>query len=632
MRVLRIVVTCSLLAIATRGEPRPGMLDPTFGFEGHAGEISGVVGSLATRVALLSDGRTLVAATPFVGGPSGDLLLAFQANGQPDPSFGTGGIVSLADHVVSVVPDSGGAFYTLEGGENADAEIARYDAAGVPDATFGVGGRVTVSFGGLGPFDSQYVNVLVRLANGRFVVAGSHGTSSSQDVVVVRCLADGSPDASFGTGGTARFTFAAGFLTIGAVLEQSDGKLVVAGGYNSVLGDNELLLRLEVGGSLDAGFGSGGMVTGSGRRFWAGTLQTDGKIVVAGSARIARYDTSGALDSGFGSSGVVITEIQMGEGADANNIRFGAVLVDPDGKIVVAGRRTVPLTGPPLGTPFILERYLSDGTPDAGFGRAGRVSGGVWGEGATVSSIVRRGDGRLILGMFELFAVLRAYLGGTCGNGTPEDGEECDDGNTIDGDGCDADCCLVDVDDDGVCDAIDPCVGGVPMTKSLLRTSKWLTNARTLLIKADMQFAPAQAAALDPAADGVRLVIDDAVGNRHDVAIPPAVQFEPSDIHWKSNSAGPSWSGRLKYGHAPFGAPAGLYLVSIRSNVATGLVKLKAKGRGGPYFEDSQSPPHALRIVLGSPLHGTAVCSEVRYSGPAPAPSCALSTSRLVCK
>src|SRR6185503_2722006 len=39
MRVLRIVVTCSLLAIATRGEPRPGMLDPTFGFEGHAGEI-----------------------------------------------------------------------------------------------------------------------------------------------------------------------------------------------------------------------------------------------------------------------------------------------------------------------------------------------------------------------------------------------------------------------------------------------------------------------------------------------------------------------------------------------------------------------------------------------------------------
>jgi uncharacterized delta-60 repeat protein len=97
-------------------------------------------------------------------------------------------------------------------------------------------------------------------------------------------------------------------------------------------------------------------------------IQTDGKIVVAGSAgagfigcdegypgapdfALARYNTDGSLDTSFGAGGQVITSFTDYDGASTINIQT-------DGKILVAGG-TLRLFGL---ADFALALYISDGS------------------------------------------------------------------------------------------------------------------------------------------------------------------------------------------------------------------------------------------------------------------------------
>ena len=89
-------------------------------------------------------------------------------------------------------------------------------------------------------------------------------------------------------------------------------------------------------------------------------MQPDGKIVVAGSSfngsnddfALVRYNADGSLDTSFGGGdGIVTTPI--GTSNDSAN----GVLVQPDGKIVVAGTAFGS-----TGYDFALVRYNSDGS------------------------------------------------------------------------------------------------------------------------------------------------------------------------------------------------------------------------------------------------------------------------------
>jgi len=103
-------------------------------------------------------------------------------------------------------------------------------------------------------------------------------------------------------------------------------------------------------GDLDPGFGAGGRViaqNGNDEKAYAAALSADGKIVVAGERPLlsegmvvtrfellARFNTDGALDAAFGSGGKRMIDF-------FNYQDFGrAALVQPDGKIVVAGYRS----------------------------------------------------------------------------------------------------------------------------------------------------------------------------------------------------------------------------------------------------------------------------------------------------
>jgi uncharacterized delta-60 repeat protein/uncharacterized repeat protein (TIGR01451 family) len=138
---------------------------------------------------------------------------------------------------------------------------------------------------------------------------------------------------------------------------QADGKIVAAGRA----GTDFLVARYNGDGSLDASFGSSGIVTTDfgGIMFDAAfgvALQANGKIIAAGSTfnsipssadfALARYNHDGSLDSIFASGGKVTTDFGVFDVANG-------VALQSDGKIVAAG------TGG-SGSDFALARYLGD--------------------------------------------------------------------------------------------------------------------------------------------------------------------------------------------------------------------------------------------------------------------------------
>jgi uncharacterized delta-60 repeat protein len=132
-----------------------------------------------------------------------------------------------------------------------------------------------------------------------------------------------------------------------AVALQPDGKVIVVGVCEIAGTSNDVCLaRFTANGVLDDTFDGDGLVTTAlqptfspdyGR---AVLVQPDGRIVVAGacggttqSMCGARYLTNGTLDSSFGSGGIAITNFPGYSYAYA----FAAAL-QPDGKIVFAGQ------------------------------------------------------------------------------------------------------------------------------------------------------------------------------------------------------------------------------------------------------------------------------------------------------
>jgi uncharacterized delta-60 repeat protein/uncharacterized repeat protein (TIGR02543 family) len=221
------------------------------------------------------------------------------------------------------------------------------------------------------------LSVLALLAAGLLFVAGS---------------AEGSPgalDPSFGPSGAVyggNGTVVSFLSTEGsaaqALLVQPDGKLVAVGSNTPPqipgLYGQIALVRYDRDGSLDATFGSDGVVETSlengAADANAAVLQPDGKIVVAGfhdlstSASefvLVRYDPDGSLDQSFGSGGVVETLVPGEPSAEA----FGLAR-QPDGKLVAAGMAG----GEPPGDRYsVLARYMPNGSLDSSFGTGGLV-------------------------------------------------------------------------------------------------------------------------------------------------------------------------------------------------------------------------------------------------------------------
>ncbi|PYL56293.1 MAG: hypothetical protein DMF30_10320 [Verrucomicrobia bacterium] len=161
-------------------------------------------------------------------------------------------------------------------------------------------------------------------------------------------------------------------------------------------------MALAAGGDLDPTFGTGGQVTTDFNHSTdianAVALQPDGKLVVVGQTytnndfsgedfAVARYNTDGTLDTTFGVHGKVRTDFP-GLAAVASS-----VLVQPDGKILVAGGAFPLFTF--LGD-FELVRYNPNGSLDTSFGNGGIVTTSFPGQGSYAFALALQADGKII--------------------------------------------------------------------------------------------------------------------------------------------------------------------------------------------------------------------------------------------
>jgi uncharacterized delta-60 repeat protein/uncharacterized repeat protein (TIGR01451 family) len=378
-------------AYGTAGPPPPpilpGPLDPSFGGDGTVTTTIGTSDAEAQAIDIQSDGKIVVAGYSRDGSNLDFTLARYRPDGSLDPGFGTNGVVTTSigsdaqAYGVVLRPDGEVlvAGYSRDG-SNYDFALAQYDAFGNLDGTFGTGGIVTTPIGSSG----DYAHAIALQQDGKVVVAGDSYIDGHYHFALARYTDTGALDASFGISGVVTTSIGGGSSHAYAIALQQGGKIVVAG-YNNTgahtvdgivttpVGSSSdyayaiapqqggkvvvagytyhgipssdydfALVRYDNSGNLDTSFGpnNNGMVTttfgASDDRIYAMAVQQqDGRIVVAGTNRdyriaLARYNPNGSLDPTFGVGGKVNTDVGKDD-------RGNALHIQPNGRIVVAG-------------------------------------------------------------------------------------------------------------------------------------------------------------------------------------------------------------------------------------------------------------------------------------------------------
>ena len=211
--------------------------------------------------------------------------------------------------------------------------------------------------------------------------------------------APGDLDPSFGSGGMVTTDFSGAFDKVEDLAIQPDGKIIAVGLADNFPNTGDFgLARYNPDGSLDLSFGSGGIVTtdfGGFEEIGSAAIQPDGKIVAVGRVlanstsqfALARYKPDGSLDLTFSGDGKITT-------AFAGYAELGDVVLQPDGKIVVAGNVFNSPTG--IGG-FALARYSVDGTLDSSFGSGGKVTPNDVGIGIEAGGVILQSDGKIVV-------------------------------------------------------------------------------------------------------------------------------------------------------------------------------------------------------------------------------------------
>lgn len=280
-----------------------------FGAPGYFREASPGIPGEATALALQLDGSALV-------GTSAGMLLRYQSDGALDEAFAVPASESGDRQVIgaAVLPD-GKLVVALSGGDS--YRLLRLQADGTLDE----------GFSGAGPVmqHALRIDALAILADGAMIVSGQERVplddgSESWDYIVVRHRSDGRIDDSFGDGGVFRLNLDNRQASAVLVAPQPDGGAAIASAVRN-----------------------------------AGDLSSD--------FLVARVSADGVLDASFNGD---LGALRLG--AEDVDERSAAVLIQPDGALVIAGTRTDATSG---ASAAVLLRLGVDGAPDRGFGPSG---------------------------------------------------------------------------------------------------------------------------------------------------------------------------------------------------------------------------------------------------------------------
>jgi uncharacterized delta-60 repeat protein len=418
----------------------PGALDLTFGSGGLVTTAIGPNNAFSEAVVVQSDGKIVAGGGGWDASGNEDFTLArYNPNGSLDTTFGKNGVVQTVinktgrDYITGLALQSDGKIVAVGHAvvkmmsliSDSAFAVVRYNTNGNLDTTFGGGKSPTgIVLTNLGPSQDAPSAVAIQ-DDGKIVVAGTGQPSGgNQEFAVVRYNTNGTPDTTFGPGqnGIVLTPLGAKASQANGLALQGDGKIVVAGDYNSAMA----VVRYTTSGQLDGSFGTGGIVSNV---LPAGTTQSEGDsvsvlsnglIVVGGASgtvtptvvnnlTLARFTASGQLDTTFGNSGFAFN----------NTIESARALgLGANGDLLAAGTAWVLLNNVKVGD-FGVAAFLPGGASDTTFGTNGTTTADFSGGNDQARAMTIQGDGNIVVGgstitpaagNFDQFALAR-FLG-----------------------------------------------------------------------------------------------------------------------------------------------------------------------------------------------------------------------------
>ncbi|MGL5005201.1 MAG: hypothetical protein ACRDAM_19845 [Casimicrobium sp.] len=333
-------------------------------------------------LAIQSD-QKIVAAGGCVGSNEDTCIVRLNTDGSRDTSFGNNGKVSLAlsattdkAYAIAIQSDDkivvGGPCQNSDAAPKTEFCVARLTTAGDLDLSFGdqpisPGPRTGFRRFAITGHSDSLTALLIQPNDGRIVVVGECQDASGNGQFCAARLrpANGTLDDTFvgpSGAGNGKFTLDVGATGIGyAARLQADGKILITGGCKETLTSYETfcIARLNANGSYDATF-VGPLGDGAGRFLlpfgrisdFANdvSVQADGKIVLAGQcdtmiaatrvqlACLARLNVDGTLDFTFDGTPPTVGNGKVFAPLVGVDEKFESMVIQPDGKIVGAGR------------------------------------------------------------------------------------------------------------------------------------------------------------------------------------------------------------------------------------------------------------------------------------------------------
>lgn len=350
-----------------------GILDPSFGAGGRVRTPFDAGPASAAGIAVMPDGRFVVAGDIDIGGSQGELVAVarYRADGSLDTTFSADGKAIAkfpdAEHftvsAVALQSDGrivvGGTVAKLNG--DSAFGLMRFTTAGAVDTTYGSlrGFETTTSlqqFNTAGNHAATLNDILVDPLD-RIVAVGDMALFGGfRALAAVRYVPGGRRNADFSSDGIVTLNVPGTFVeTAEAVVRQSDGKLVLGGWGNVRLSDGRVRSRMIA----------------------------------------ARFTDVGALDTTFTSNGFSVDQLS-GEGFYETH----ALFYDPQSNTILAGGFARPDSQASVGDQFAFIRYLNSGFPDTLFDGDGRMLQNLTPQDDQVNAIVAEAGGTLVAGGF----------------------------------------------------------------------------------------------------------------------------------------------------------------------------------------------------------------------------------------
>jgi len=301
-----------------------GSIDSSFGESGFF-KLNTLYFDSINSIKTDSNGKILL------GLESGATVIRLNNNGTLDETFGNSGFGFIFTPDFSFLRDmkvlddnSILAVGTLVNGINSQFSnnflLAKLDPNGILVPTFGTNGISTLSSTSL----ADYLHVVDTQADGKIISAGIGNVMNNgvSDIMIFRTDSNGTLDPTFNTTGILNLQNTTLRNKLVGLQIQSDGKILLANNYNTVLNTinttNTMLFRINTDGTIDTSFGTAGYIyfnTNLLKEIGSVKLLSNQQIMVAGTKEnttsdwvLMKLNANGTLDTTFGTNGIATTD------------------------------------------------------------------------------------------------------------------------------------------------------------------------------------------------------------------------------------------------------------------------------------------------------------------------------------